>query len=450
MPPSTAPASPPAVAAPADTRLGGLVFAKLYPNPAEPFRGRFVADQVHATSSAIHWEVIAPVPLVPRWAAAAAGKPFAAGMRDDDGVWVHYTRYPVLPRRLLYATVPTAMVATSRSAFARAAGAVCARFVHAHELYPSGEAARRLAEKTGLPYVLTVHGSDLYLNLGNPRWKAGVLAAARDASALVCVGSRLAADCVELLGADPARILVVPNTYNVERFLLTEASSGCRNSNAENDGASGLAEPLRLLSVGRLSPEKGHEVLLQAFFKLRAQGMNATLTLVGDGSERIRLTELASSLGLGDRVRFTGVLLDDDLAEAMHAADIFVLPSHSEGFGVVLIEALATGLPVVATRSGGPEDIVDGENGVLVDVGDPSALAAGIADVAARLTDFDAATIAERTAQRYSPAAVGERLVALYREVVAGAPLTGTLASGDTGAVSLTVPAEGARGAEAR
>ncbi len=414
----------PRAEASADGRLGGVVFAKLYPNPAEPFRGRFVADQVHATSREIDWEVIAPFPLVSRWVADIAGKPYAAGTRDDAGVLVHYTRYPVLPRRLLYATVPAAMTATSSSAFRNAVEAVGARFVHAHELYPSGEAARRLAERQGLPYILTAHGSDLYLNLDNPRWKAGVLSAARDAAALVCVGSRLGRDCVEILGADPERVLVIPNTYDTQCF-----------SGAKGRGASGERETkhegLSLLSVGRLSPEKGHEVLLHAFAEARAGGLDASLTIVGDGSERARLEVLAAELGIAERVRFTGVLLDADLADAMRAADVFVLPSHSEGFGVVLIEAMAMGLPVVATRSGGPEDIVDESNGVLVEPGNPSALSAGIAEVAERLADFDTSSIAEQTARRYSPEAIGERLVALYREVVAGAPITGTLAERD-------------------
>ncbi|MCL2503894.1 MAG: glycosyltransferase [Coriobacteriia bacterium] len=454
----------PAQAQSADGRLGGVVFAKLYPNPAEPFRGAFVADQVAATSEAVRWEVIAPVPLVPKWVADAFGKPHAVGTRDDGGVRVHYAQYAVLPRRLFYATVPFAMAAASRRAFASARHAVDAQFVHAHELYPAGEAARRLAERAGLPYILTVHGSDLYLNLGNPRWRRGAQASAAGAAAIVCVGSRLAADCVRILGVDFKKVLVIPNTYDCERFVYAGDGGGCGCEGG--GGCAPATRPLRLLSVGRLSPEKGHEVLLKAFAaladparsglapsgtappdatssetaqpdappqNLAASGLS--LTIVGDGAERAALARLAEGLGISDRVRFTGVLVGEPLVAEMRAADLFVLPSLAEGFGVVLIEAMATGLPVVATRSGGPEDIVNDANGVLVEPGDSEALARGIREAAERLAVYDRAAIAADVAARYSPQAVGRRLTALYQEAVAGGPLSRRVA--DPGAVAV-------------
>ncbi|MHB9004527.1 MAG: glycosyltransferase [Coriobacteriia bacterium] len=393
---------------------GGVIFAKLFPNPDEPYRGIFVADQMTATAARVDWSVVAPAPWVPRRIARLFGKPWVRGTATYRDRPVAYPRYPVLPRRIGYATVAPLITLTGRAAFRRACAAVDARFVHVHDLYPTGAAGRRLSNEAGLPYVLTVHGLDLYSNLDNPRWYRQIRYAAAGAAAIVCVGKRLALDCVAHLGADPGRVLVIPNTYDVERFGFVERSA--RGSS------------VRLVTLGRLSSEKGHDVLLHALHNVREAGLDVNLTVVGDGPERATLEALASELNLEPHVSFTGTLLGVDVFDAFSRADAFVLPSRQEGFGVALIEAMATGLPVVATRSGGPEGIVGPTDGVLVAPGDAASLAAGILALLENLDSYDRSDIATRTALRYSPTAVGERLTGLYAEVLAGGPISGTLA----------------------
>jgi len=393
-------------------RRGGVIFAKLFPNDEEPFRGIFVAEQMRATADRINWAVVAPVPLVPRWVARAFHKPWAGGERVIDGTLVMWPQYPVLPKRWLYASVAPAIAWTARRSFERARAATNATFAHVHDLYPSGAAARRLCDRAGLPYVLTVHGLDLYSNLSHPRWRREITFAGRGARAIICVGSKLAADVVAELGLDASRVVVIPNTYDVVRF---QHVSRTRQSF------------VRILSVGRLSHEKGHDVLLHAFAKLVNGGAAARLTFVGDGPERDTLEALTRELGLEASVEFKGVVLDAALAAEMTAADLFVLPSRSEGFGVALIEALATGLPVVATRSGGPQDIVQSGDGLLVEADDVDALAAGLERVVKTLDEFDSRSIADRAASRFSPEAVSAMLVAVYDAALANEPLPGAI-----------------------
>lgn len=393
-------------------RRGGVIFAKLFPNNEEPFRGVFVAEQMRATADRITWAVVAPVPLVPKWVARAFHKPWAGGERVINGTLVMWPQYPVLPKRWLYATVAPAIAWTARRSFERACARTSATFAHVHDLYPSGAAARRLCDRVGLPYVLTVHGLDLYSNLSNPRWRREITFAGRGARAIICVGSKLAADVVEELGLDASRVVVIPNTYDVARFRHVPRTR----------------EPLvRVLSVGRLSYEKGHDVLLHAFAKVIGGGVAARLTFVGDGPERVTLEALTRELGLQSSVEFKGVVLDAALAAEMTSADVFVLPSRSEGFGVALIEALATGLPVVATRSGGPQDIVQPGDGLLVDADDVDALAVGLEGVVNTLDTFDSRAIAARAAARFSPEAVSEMLVAVYEAALANGRLPGAI-----------------------
>jgi len=129
-----------------------------------------------------------------------------------------------------------------------------------------------------------------------------------------------------------------------------------------------------VLTVGRLEPQKGHADLLAAAFQLRRAHPDLRLLIAGEGPERQRLEELIRSHGLQDRVRLLGQVAD--VSELMRAADIFAFPSHFEGTPFAMLEAMAHGVPVIAARFGGANEVIeDGKSGLLVAIGDPDALA---------------------------------------------------------------------------
>jgi len=209
------------------------------------------------------------------------------------------------------------------------------------------------------PLVITTHGTDINelpdggLKVGLTRW---VL---RRAARIVCVSNCLAGRVAEI-GLPAPRIAVVHN--GVDTDIFTPDNGRPRGNH--------------LIYVGRLSPEKGLRHLLEAVRILHQQVSDIELTLVGDGPERAALEGQARALGLAGTVHFMGARSHDDVPELMRQADIFVLPSLEEGFGIVLIEAMASGLPVVASDTGGiPEIVGDGENGLLVPPGDAKRLA---------------------------------------------------------------------------
>jgi len=131
---------------------------------------------------------------------------------------------------------------------------------------------------------------------------------------------------------------------------------------------------LKVLTIGRLSTQdryKGIDTVLQAIFRSRAQGVNVTLDLVGDGNDRKRLEDLARSLGLQGAVRFRGSVSDAELERALRESHVFAMPSKKEGFGIVYLEAMAAGLPCIGANHGGtPEVIEHGESGFLIEYGD--------------------------------------------------------------------------------
>ncbi|MEZ4271458.1 MAG: glycosyltransferase [Myxococcota bacterium] len=145
--------------------------------------------------------------------------------------------------------------------------------------------------------------------------------------------------------------------------------------------------PRHILSVGRLEWVKGHDVLLRSFASLRQQGyfQEWMLVVAGDGSQRQVLEELARTLGISQAVTFLGSCSESEVLTAYQAARIFVLPSRSEGLPLALLEALARGLPCIASSVGGiVEVLVDGESGRLVDPGSVEALSAALLDIAER------------------------------------------------------------------
>jgi GalNAc-alpha-(1->4)-GalNAc-alpha-(1->3)-diNAcBac-PP-undecaprenol alpha-1,4-N-acetyl-D-galactosaminyltransferase len=136
-------------------------------------------------------------------------------------------------------------------------------------------------------------------------------------------------------------------------------------------------ERKRIVSVGRLAPQKGHDVLLRAFAEVAREHPDWTLTIVGEGPQRQTLLQLAAALGIAEQVEFRGWVPEP--GEVLAASDVFVMASRYEGFPNALLEAMACGLPVISTHSVGAQEIVtDGYDGLLTPVGDELALAAAM------------------------------------------------------------------------
>ena len=198
----------------------------------------------------------------------------------------------------------------------------------------------------------------------------------------------------------PSAVPVVGNGIDLDAFRGPQRR-GLRGAGA------------RLLCVARLAPAKNHALLLQTVALLRESGRDVSLTLVGDGPLRGRLEELARELGISERVRFAG--RRTDTAAFYRDCDLFVLLSDYEGMPMSIIEAMASGLPVVATRAGGVGELVDdGVSGALVEA-DAAAAAeaiAAICDDPALYARLSAGAV--RTSSRYSATAMMEKYVGLY------------------------------------
>jgi glycosyltransferase involved in cell wall biosynthesis len=277
--------------------------------------------------------------------------------------------------------------------------------IHAQSGHWAGAAASRIATELSRPYVLTEHFTGFQRDAIFPwRWPL-VEEGYRNAHRIAAVSRPLRRTLVEQGLASPSRIEVHPNLAPTSHFTLPPSGRPA-------------PPPFRFVTVTRLIPQKNVDGLLRAFAQLIEDGDDARLVVVGDGPERGTLAHTSRRLGIDDWVSFRGRLDREAVRTALWNAHAFVLPSHHETFGVVLLEAMATGLPVVATRCGGPEDVVPPDTSRLVPRDDPDALADALREVLNDWSSFDADTIRAYTVDRYGPEPFVRRTRLLYRRAL--------------------------------
>lgn len=365
----------------------------LWPSRSEPHSGRFVYAEVAAVGDRFRHVV-----LVPRLLAASVHRRVWG---DAVQGWQTGHLPPAAPHRLV--RYPMVRVPKSGEALARARGARAAlaltreraALVHGHFLLHVGPAAVRMARRLGVPSVVTVHGTDA-------RWllEGGVQQRLREEMRWACTTadrviavSNPIADGLRSLGVAPERLDVIPMGADPSIFRIRDRDDVRRQLGLDHDADV-------VLFVGRLADAKGARVLEEA------------LRLLAPRGKRIECVAAGPADRVPTGIRTLGALDPETLALWMGAADLVCLPSYAEGSPVSVVEALASGTPVVASAVGAvPEQVRDGETGLLVPAGEPERLAAALAQ--ALDSDWPAEELRE-SSRRYWWPNLADRIVAVY------------------------------------
>ena len=229
-----------------------------------------------------------------------------------------------------------------------------------------------------LPFVVYAHGNEI-LSAIESDWEKPRLALR--SAACVLANSRFTAGLLRGAGVRPEAIKIIPLGCDVEKFRPRDPDPDLRKK-LLGPRAGGRV----ILTVGNLVERKGHDMVIRALPEICRTASEVTYLIVGDGTYRKRLEEIALEAGVRDRVVFAGKVPDEELAKCYSLCDVFAMPSRArldardiEGFGLVFLEANACGKAVVAGRSGGIEDaVVDGRTGLLVDPSDPRDIARAV------------------------------------------------------------------------
>lgn len=340
-----------------------LVFTSLFPNHLEPDFGVFVKNRMVHVNLVPGCEVVivAPVPFCPPWRMLGKWFRYSQIKRHEviSGVDVYHPRYLLIPK--------VSMLFHGLFMFLFSMGLV--RMLHkkmgfdiidAHYIYPDCLAGVLLGRWLKLPVCVSARGTDINdfpkFRTIRPMIKYTLSAAGQVIS--VCGALK---DAMVKLGCPGKKINVIPNGIAVDRFYVTEQKVARRSL--------GLLENQKIIfSVGGLIPRKGHNLTINAMHEILAAEPNTQLVIAGKGEEEINLKNQVVDQGLKECVTFLGHVPNDQLIQWYNAADVFCLASSREGWANVIMESIACGLPVVATKVwGAPEIITTPDVGILVE-----------------------------------------------------------------------------------
>jgi glycosyltransferase involved in cell wall biosynthesis len=276
--------------------------------------------------------------------------------------------------------------------------------IHAHNALYAGYLASIIKRKYDIPYVLTEHSSDHALGKVSNYQVPLAKMAYQEAKARIVVSPKLGEDLEARYKDAFTPWEWVPNI--LDSIFEKEVILGNQSRQADR--------PFIFLSIGNLTENKGFSDLIKAFAQKFKHQPRYQLRIGGEGITRNQLVELAQQLGIEQQVSFLGLLSRPQVLEEMLACDVFVLASHYESFGVVLIEALACGKPVVATACGGPECIVKAKNGYLVPPGDVAALGEAMETVVRKIDSFNPVSIREECLSLFGTKVIAEKLTNIY------------------------------------
>ncbi|GGE76761.1 glycosyltransferase [Sphingomonas prati] len=325
-----------------------LTLSTLFPDDTRPAFGRFVERQTQglAARPGVSVRVVAPIgipPLLSRHARYAALRTLPT-REVRGGLDILRPRFPVIPGPGA-ALAPTLLATRLLPLLRRLYAEFPFDIIDAEFFWPDGPAAVRLGASLGVPVSIKARGADIHYWGTRRGCGTQVAAAGRAAAGLLAVSGPLRADMIAA-GMPADRIAVHHTGVDQDRFTIADRAAA-----KSALGLSGLV----LLSIGHLIPRKGQAIAIGAL----AWVPGATLLLAGEGPDRAALERAAAQSGVAERVRFLGNVAHASLPALFAAADLFVLPTASEGLANVWVESLACGVPVVTTDVGGAREVID-------------------------------------------------------------------------------------------
>lgn len=384
-----------------------LVLPSWYPTTEAPQTGIYFAEQAQLLSeSGLQVGVVYPEQQSLRrlswW--ALRHKHFQTAWTNEEGLptlrrygWNVWWRFPAGLRH----RIQSALDLTRR--YIQRYGEP--DLIHAHSTHWAGAAAASIRNEWSLPYVLTEHYSGFQEKNGilSGRWSL-IERGFRKACGVAAVSTALRKAIVSHGVASTAEIEIHPNPVRASLFTLPPEERSA-------------PPPFRVVTVANLNEQKGISDLITAFAKT-GMGSSFSLHIIGRGPQRSLLEQQARRLGIAGQTYFHGVQDRETVRNALWDAHALVLPSRHETFGVVLIEALATGLPVIATRSGGPEEIVTPTTGLLVSPRAPAILADALCTLRRTWDTYQAPIIRSHTLNRFGPIPFLRRTKTFYRDAL--------------------------------
>ncbi len=371
-----------------------LMIARGYPTKKYKMNGIFEFDQAKALAAAGHKVVYAAVDVrsIRRW------RKWGIEKKTIEGVKVYAINLPggripkgilrkmsMLGLNILYKVISKEQGKPD--------------VMHAH-FAGIGYIASKLKEKTDIPFVMTEHLSTMMKPEIDRRLFETAKQAYDNVDILITVSPALKNVINKRFNRNA---IYIPNIVDTDLFSI----SPIKKDNI-----------FRFVSVGGLIVRKRMDLTIEAFGNAFKDNERVTLTIFGEGPERASLENLIRKHNVSDKVRLMGLQSREDISKYLKESDCFVLASQAETFGVVYIEALASGIPVIATKCGGPEGFVNDRNGIIIPVDDIDALVEAMKYMYYNANSYNRELISEEARKQFSPSAIANRLTDLYKDLL--------------------------------
>lgn len=377
------------------SRLKVLFLPASYPSEDNPIAGVFVKEQAKAASLYHDIRVLYACPD----SSTQPAKFYRISTDIEDGIptiRVSYRRNIIILDKLLhYLGLFNAFRRLVKSGWNP-------DIIHAH-FFTAGAAAVVLGRMYRIPVIITEHTTNVATHSLGTFEGSRLRFAMNRAQAILPVSHDLGGAIKDYYGIKK-RIHVVPNVVDTEVFHPSAFPAKPTNRGKK-----------KMLLVAVLQPRKGIPDLLKALKQISSQRQDFVLDVVGDGPNRSEYEQLAKDLGLNNMVKFHG--RQAEIVEFIRECDFFVLPSLYENFGVVYIEAMACGKPVIATNAGGPREIVNKDVGILVPPKDVKALKEAIEYMLDNYQNYSPERIARYAKENFGYVAVGQMLDRIYKSL---------------------------------
>lgn len=344
-----------------------LMVSHMYPSANRPMFGTFVRDKTLTLRRLnVDARVCAPVEKIP-W-------PFGLLKRYQHKPTLNKYQDEIPVIRFPWITFPKRIFETTLRRFAYLKlfkaknilfGSENIHLIHANDLFPDGFACVQLSLKLNVPLITTSHGGDNRVHAKHPNRKVATFLAAEKSSRIICVSNFVRDELINL-GIDPTKTVTIYNGIEINRIKKHNETNNIRNK---------YGNKIIVLSVGHLVlKEKGFDIVINAFQILLKKHpfCNAILVVVGDGPLRSELQSMVNYYKLNNNIFFEGAKDPNEVMQFMNACDIFCLPSWYEAFGIVFLEAMAHGKPIIGVAGQGISEIINNnESGFLVPPRDP-------------------------------------------------------------------------------
>jgi len=381
------------------------IVSHTYPTTSSPGQTVFIKQEAHLinefANTVLHFPAVFAFPFQ---------KQYKRSLQiDETEIPFHRFRYLSFPERKLASIT---QISLSR-ALLNSIRMQKPDLVHIHWLYPSGLAIPTL-KKAGYPVILTIHGGDWYTNQLNQKLMPLLNKSLMLCDKIICVGKRLTSDISNFQPGFKNKLFHIPHGIDTGLFHPIKDTEVILKKLGWN------MEKKNLLCIANLYHGKGVDLLIRAYSTisdLRKYHLHI-VSPASDNETKSRIDQLINQYKLHHHITFYGSMQQTRLVNLVQVADLLISPSRKEGFGLAVAEAIACGTPVLATRSGGPEEIVNPDCGILVDTNSADSLSDGLENILKNLNRYQADTMHHYIKTNFSIESKKKKLLAVYRNIL--------------------------------